>query len=81
MLLGSVLLFPMNPHPRDWYLLVIAAATGTDSAARELRAATPFIGLRVLGGNTPLLATYGRALVAYVVAYGFFYGFFYGFSQ
>ncbi|MFC7640994.1 MFS transporter [Streptosporangium lutulentum] len=31
--------------------------------------------LRVLGGNTPLLATYGRALVAYVVAYAFLYGF------
>jgi hypothetical protein len=29
----------------------------------------------VLGGNTPLLVTYGRALVAYVVAYSFLYGF------
>lgn len=29
----------------------------------------------MLGGNTPLLATYGRALVAYVVSYAFLYGF------
>src|SRR5262249_7143406 len=36
---------------------------------------TPFIDLRVLGGNAPLLATYARALVAYIVAYAFLYGF------
>jgi hypothetical protein len=74
-MLTSLLLFLMNLHLRYWYLLVIAAAAGTAFAVRELRAATPFIDLRVLGGNTPLLATYGRALVAYVVAYAFLYGF------
>ncbi|MGW3867182.1 MFS transporter, partial [Streptomyces sp. NPDC005047] len=56
-------------------LMVITVAAGAAFAARELRATTPFIDLRVLGGNTPLLATYGRALVAYVVAYAFLYGF------
>ncbi|MFC9741032.1 MFS transporter [Streptomyces noursei] len=74
-LLVSLLLFLMNLHLRNWYLLVIAVAAGGAFAARELRAATPFIDLRVLGGNRPLLATYGRALVAYVVAYAFLYGF------
>ncbi|MGW6740172.1 MFS transporter [Streptomyces sp. NPDC055025] len=74
-MLVSLLLFLMNPHPRDWYLLVTAAAASAAFAARELRAPTPFIDLRVLGGNTPLLVTYGRALVAYVVAYSFLYGF------
>ncbi|WP_329617858.1 MFS transporter [Streptomyces brevispora] len=74
-MLASLLLFLMNPHPRDWYLLVITAAASAAFAARELRAATPFIDLRVLGGNTPLLVTYGRALVTYVVAYSFLYGF------
>ena len=73
--LTALLLFLMNPHVRDGYLLLIAAAMGTAFAIRELRAATPFVDLRVLGGNTPLLATYGRALVAYVVAYAFLYGF------
>ncbi|MFJ5289454.1 MFS transporter [Streptomyces sp. NPDC088348] len=74
-MLTSLLLFLMNLHLRNWYLLVIVAAAGTAFAVRELRAATPFIDLRVLGGNTPLLATYGRALVAYVVSYAFLYGF------
>ncbi|MYS53756.1 MFS transporter, partial [Streptomyces sp. SID6013] len=74
-LLVTLLLFLMNPHLRDWYLLALSAAAGVAFAIRELRAATPFIDLRVLGGNTPLLATYGRALVAYVVAYAFLYGF------
>jgi MFS family permease len=73
--LVALLLFLMNPHPGDWYLPALAAAAGASFAVRELRATTPFIDLRVLGGNTPLLATYGRALVAYVVAYSFLYGF------
>ncbi|WP_055590851.1 MFS transporter [Streptacidiphilus griseoplanus] len=73
--LVSLLLFLMNLHPRTWYLLLVAAAAGTAFTVRELRATTPFIDLRVLGGNRPLLATYGRALVAYVVAYAFLYGF------
>ncbi|MYS21431.1 MULTISPECIES: MFS transporter [unclassified Streptomyces] len=74
-MLTSLLLFLMNLHLSSWYLLVVAAAVGAVFAARELRAATPFIDLRVLGGNTPLLATYGRALVAYIVSYAFLYGF------
>jgi MFS family permease len=74
-MLISLLLFLMNPHLRDAYLLAITVAAGAAFAARELRAGTPFIDLRVLGGNTPLLATYGRALVAYVVSYAFLYGF------
>lgn len=74
-MLVSLLLFLMNPHLRDWYLLALAAAAGAAFAVRELRAATPFIDLRVLGGNVPLLATYGRTLVAYVVSYSFLYGF------
>ncbi|MFF9184789.1 MFS transporter [Streptomyces misionensis] len=73
--LTSLLLFLMNPHPRTWYLLVVAAVFAAGFALRELRAATPFIDLRVFGGNTPLLATYGRAVVAYVVSYSFLYGF------
>lgn len=74
-MLVSLLLFLMNLHLRDWYLLALTVVAGAAFAIRELRAATPFIDLRLLGGNTPLLATYGRALVAYVVAYAFLYGF------
>lgn len=71
----SLLLFLMNLHLSSWYLLVIAVTAGAGFAVRELHATTPFTDLRVLGGNTPLLATYGRALVAYVVSYAFLYGF------
>jgi MFS family permease len=74
-MLVALLLFLMNLRPGSWYLLVIAVAAGAAFAVRELRAAIPFIDLRVLGGNAPLLATYGRALVSYIVSYAFLYGF------
>jgi len=74
-MLFSLLLFLMNLHARTWYLPVVTVAAGACFAVRELRARTPFIDLRVLSGNAPLLATYGRALVAYVVSYAFLYGF------
>ena len=44
-------------------------------AIYELRHHDPFIDLRVLSGNGPLLLTYGRALLAYVVSYSLLYGF------
>lgn len=74
-MLFSLLMFLMNLHAANWYLPVITVAAGAAFASRELRAPTPFIDLRVLGGNAPLLGTYGRALVAYVVSYAFLYGF------
>lgn len=74
-MLVALLLFLMDLRLSTWYLLAIAIAAGAGFTVRELRAAVPFIDLRVLGGNVPLLATYARALVAYVVAYAFLYGF------
>ncbi|WNI19646.1 MFS transporter [Streptomyces sp. ITFR-21] len=74
-ILVALLLFLMDLHLRFWYLPVITVAASAAFAVRELRAPTPFIDLRVLGGNPPLLITYGRALVAYVVSYAFLYGF------
>ncbi|WP_320782159.1 MFS transporter [Streptomyces sp. CRN 30] len=73
--LVTLLLFLMNPHADAWYLPVAGAVAGGAFAVRELRAGVPFIDLRVLAGNLPLLATYARALVAYVVSYAFLYGF------
>ncbi|WP_433604938.1 MFS transporter [Dactylosporangium sp. CA-139114] len=74
-MLVALLLFLMDPHPAAWYLPVLTVALGAAFTVRELRARTPFIDLRVLGGNLPLVATYGRSLVAYVVSYAFLYGF------
>ncbi|MEU4659281.1 MFS transporter [Streptomyces sp. NPDC023723] len=73
--LVTLLLFLMNPHLDAWYLPLAGVVAGAAFAVRELRAAVPFIDLRVLGGNRPLLATYARTLVAYVVSYSFLYGF------
>lgn len=74
-MLVSLLLFLMNAGARTWYLPVVAVLAGAGFVVRELRAAVPFIDLRVLGDNRPLLATYGRSVVAYVVSYAFLYGY------
>ena len=73
--LVSLLLFLMHPGAGDWYLLAIAVAGAAGFTVRELTHADPFIDLRLLGRNGPLLRTYGRALLAYVVAYSFLYGY------
>ncbi|HEX6446817.1 MAG TPA: MFS transporter [Streptosporangiales bacterium] len=73
--LVALLLFLMEPGTSHWYLLVISAAVGAGFAVRELRTAEPFLDLRVLGGNLPLLVTYGRTVLAYLVSYAFFYGY------
>jgi MFS family permease len=73
--LVSLLLFLMHPGAGDWYLLAIAVAGAAGFAVRELTHAHPCIDLRLLGRNGPLLRTYGRALLAYVVAYSFLYGY------
>jgi MFS family permease len=70
----ALLLFLMNPHVDSWYLFVIAAGVATLFVARELHHRAPFIDLKLLGGNVPLLITYSRALLAYVVSYSFLYG-------
>jgi MFS family permease len=73
--LVSLLLLLMDPTPGRWWLLLIAAAAGAGFTVRELRTAAPFVDLRLLAGNAPLVATYLRNLLSYVVAYGFLYGF------
>ncbi|SFI97621.1 Predicted arabinose efflux permease, MFS family [Amycolatopsis sacchari] len=74
-MLVSLLLFLMHPRTADWYLLALTAVAAAGFAVRELRTAQPFLDLRVLGGNRPLLLTYARALAAYVVSYAFLYGY------
>jgi MFS family permease len=71
--LTALLLFLM--HPSRWYLVVLAIAAGAGFAVRELRAAEPFIDIRVLGGNGPLIATYARNVLTFIVSYSFLYGY------
>jgi len=71
--LTALLLFLM--HPSRWYLVVLAIAAGAGFAVRELRAAEPFVDIRVLGGNAPLIATYARNVLTFIVSYSFLYGY------
>lgn len=71
--LTALLLFLMNPA--HWYLALVAAGFGVGLAVRELRVDVPFIDLRVLAGNVPLLVTFGRTLLTFTVSYAFLYGF------
>ncbi|MFF8531000.1 MFS transporter [Streptomyces sp. NPDC015532] len=74
-LLVSLMLFLMRPRAADWYLPVLALVAGAAFARRELRVPAPFIDLRVLGGNGPMLATFLRQFLSYTTAYAFLYGF------
>ncbi|MFD2616069.1 MFS transporter [Terrilactibacillus laevilacticus] len=69
------LLFLMSPSVYKVYLLCIAAMTGSLFVITELRIKDPFINIRVLKGNTPLLLTYSRSLITAFVTYSFIYGF------
>jgi MFS family permease len=73
--LTTLLLFLEHPRGDAWYLPAISAVAAAGFALRELRAPQPFIDLRVLAGNAPLLATYGRTLLTALVTYSFVYGF------
>ncbi|MVU77880.1 MFS transporter [Nocardia sp. ET3-3] len=74
-MLITALLFLMNPRVAHWYLPVLAVAAGLVLAWRELRTERPFLDIRLLGGNLPLIATYTRNLLTCVVGYCFLYGF------
>ena len=73
--LVTLMVFLTNPDLDRWYLLVIVAVAGVAFVWRELHTAAPFLDLRVLAGNLPLLATYARQLLALTVSYGFLYGY------
>ncbi len=62
-------------HPVWWPLLAVVVVTGTSLVVWELRAPSPFLDLRVLGGNVPLLTTFVRSLLAATVTYCLLYGF------
>ena len=73
--LVSLLLFLMDVRLERLWLPAATLVTGGLFVWRELRAAEPFIDVRVLGGNRPLLVTYARSLLAATVSYSFLYGF------
>ncbi|WP_018534034.1 MULTISPECIES: MFS transporter [unclassified Streptomyces] len=73
--LTAFMLFLMEPGLAHWYLPALGLAAGAWFVRREHGVTEPFVDLHVLRGNTPLLATYGRQLLAYTTSYAFLYGY------
>jgi MFS family permease len=71
----ALLIFLQNLALTTVWLLVVALAAGAALVWWELRVDSPFIDLRVLGGNGPLLLTYVRSLLTATISYTFVYGF------
>jgi MFS family permease len=70
----ALLFFLMNPGPRLWVLAVVAAA-GTAFTLVELRRGDPFIDLRMLGANRPILRTYLRQALSFMAIYAIMFGY------
>lgn len=71
----SALLFLMNPSVSHLFLLVLAILVGGVFAFFELKIRNPFIDVRVLSGNVPLLLTYARSLITATISYSMLYGY------
>lgn len=71
----SALLFLMSPSLPKIYLLMISILAGLIFAGLELKIKNPFIDIRLLGGNVPLLLTYARGFLSAVVSYSIIYGY------
>ena len=71
----GLLLFLMDLRSPHWVLLAAAALLFAAFGRRELRARTPFVDVRLLWGNGPLLLTYLRSWLSATVSYAFLYGF------
>jgi MFS family permease len=74
-MLVSLMMFLTVPKLSEWYLPLLSAAAAVAFARRELRVPEPFVDLRVLGGNVPLVTTYIRQFLGYTTSYAFLYGF------
>ncbi|MFE7406869.1 MFS transporter [Isoptericola sp. NPDC057559] len=71
--LTSLMLVLVGATP--WWVLAVTVVTGAGFARHELRTAHPFIDLRLLAGNRPLLLTYARALLTATATYAFMFGY------
>ncbi|MCG2796929.1 MAG: MFS transporter [Cellulomonas sp.] len=74
-MLVSLLLVLMAPDARHLPLLAVTVLAAAGFARRELTATAPFLDLRLLAGNGPLLRTYLRQLLFAVVSYSIVYGY------
>ena len=72
--LTGLLLFLMSLASPRWWLLGVTVVLLTGLTARELRAHTPFLDVRMLARNRALTTTYVRFGVTMLITYGFIYG-------
>ena len=72
--LTGLLLFLMSLASPRWWLLGVTAALLAALTARELRARTPFLDVRMLARNRALTTTYVRFGITMLITYGFIYG-------
>ena len=70
----ALLFFLMNPGA-DVLLLVAAIALGAAFTLVELRRAHPFLDLRMLAANTPILRTYLRQALSFMAIYAVMFGY------
>jgi MFS family permease len=68
-----VFLLDLTSDP-NWWFLVSAIVAGALFTWRELTCATPFVDLRLLGGNLALIRVYVTALLANLVLYSVLFG-------
>lgn len=74
-MLLPLMLYLMDIRLGTLWLLALGGVGGVAFVLRELRAASPFIDVRIMIGNPPLMASYLRGLLTMVVAYAMFFGF------
>ncbi|MFI2364431.1 MFS transporter [Promicromonospora sp. NPDC019610] len=72
--LTALMLFLMDPAARALWLVAITLVAGAGFVWRELRTTDPFLDVRVLGQNRPLLLTYVRQMLTGIVMYCVVYG-------
>ncbi|MBS1672508.1 MAG: MFS transporter [Actinobacteria bacterium] len=71
----ALLVFLQNISPALLWLLAVALFAGVAFVWWERRIPDPFIDVRVLSGNVPLLLSYVRSLLTATISYTFVYGF------
>lgn len=72
--LCALLLFLLSLGDRPmWPAVLVTVAAGFALVKRESRARTPFIDLRMLAVNRPLVATYLRCAITYLIFYAMTY--------
>jgi MFS family permease len=71
----AVLVFVMEPAVSNLYLLGVAVVLAAVFTWAERRVRRPFIDLRMLAANAPLLRTYLRQALAFLIVYSIMFGY------